>query len=113
MEHLINRKDLKQSYKDAPSTAGIYLIKNNQTGMNLMQPAQNAKGVINRHLFELKYGTHRNIKMQQDWNEYGEASFEFMVIKNVKPDEQNIKSVLEKMLNECREKFGITNDNIY
>ncbi len=113
MEELSNRKSLKQNYKDAPSTAGVYLIKNTQTGMNLLQSTQNVKGGINRRLFELKYGQDRNIKMQQDWNQYGEESFEFLIIKTVKADEQNIKSALKEMLNEYSIKLGITDDNSY
>lgn len=109
----MNRKELKQSYKDAPSTAGVYLIRNQNTGMILMQSAKNPKGIINRHIFELKYGQHRNAQLQQDWNSFGENAFEFSIIKTVKPDELNINNALDEMLAKCREEFSVTEDNSY
>lgn len=109
----MNRKELKQNYKNALTTAGVYLIKNTDTGMCLMQSAKNLKGIINRHLFELKYSQHRNVRLQQDWNTFGEGSFEFSVIKTVKPDELNIDMALDEMLTTCLEDFGVTDANSY
>ncbi|SQA96976.1 Uncharacterised protein [Cedecea neteri] len=48
MTEAINKKDLKQSYKDSPTTAGVYLIANTQTGHKLLASAANAQGVLNR-----------------------------------------------------------------
>lgn len=109
----MNRKELIQNYKDAPSTAGVYLIKNTNTNKYLIQSATNPKGAINRHLFELKYGQHRNRRLQQDWNDSGESAFEFSIINTVKPDEMNIQKALDEMLEASFLEFGVTDENSY
>lgn len=113
MTEAINKKDLKQSYKDSPTTAGIYLIANTQTGHKLLASAANAQGVLNRHLFELKFGQHRNKALQQAWNQYGEPAFEFTILEKVKPDEQNVKAALEKLLETWQQKLRIAHEHSY
>ncbi|QPB79524.1 GIY-YIG nuclease family protein [Proteus sp. GOKU] len=107
------RKELKQNYKDSPSTAGIYLIRNKLNKMSLIASAQNAQGVLNRHLFELKFGQHRNKALQAQWNEQGESAFEFLLITHVKPDEKNIKLALETLLDKYTLEYEITDENSY
>lgn len=113
MTETINKKDLKQGYKDAPTTAGIYLITNTQTGHRLLASAANAQGVLNRHLFELKFGQHRNKLLQQAWQQYGEAAFEFSMLERVKPDEKNINAALEKRLEAWQQKLRIADEQRY
>lgn len=113
MTETMNKKELKQSYKDGPTTAGIYLIANRQTGHKLLASAANAQGVLNRHLFELKFGQHRNKALQQAWNQYGESAFEFSVLEKVKPDEKNIKAALEKLLESWQQKLRIAHEHRY
>ena len=113
MTETINKKDLKQSYKDSPATAGIYLITNTQTGHKLLASAANVQGVLNRHRFELKFGQHRNKALQQAWNQYGESAFEFTVLEKVKPDEQNVKAALENLLEAWQKKLRIAHEHSY
>ncbi len=113
MTEAVNKKDLKQSYKDSPTTAGIYLITNTQTGHKLLASAANAQGVLNRHQFELKFGQHRNKALQQAWNQSGETAFEFTVLEKVKPDEQNVKAALENMLEAWQQKLRIAHEHSY
>ncbi|WP_227318991.1 GIY-YIG nuclease family protein [Cedecea davisae] len=110
MTEAINKKDLKQIYKNSPTTAGIYLITHTQSGHKLLGSAANAQGVLNRHLFELKFGQHRNKELQQAWNQYGEPAFEFSVLERVKPDEKNINAALEKLLEVWQQKLRIADE---
>lgn len=109
----LNKKNAKQEFKDSPSAAGVYLIRNTITNMRLLLSAQNARGALNRHQFELRYHQHRNRRMQAEWNEYGEAAFEFILLKNVKPDEKNIKEALSNMLDEYKQQYGSSDSNTW
>ncbi|MBT0383267.1 hypothetical protein [Morganella morganii] len=51
--------------------------------------------------------------MQAEWNEYGEAAFEFILLKNVKPDEKNIKEALSNMLDEYKQQYGSSDSNTW
>ena len=98
MNDSTTKKDLKQQYKNSVSNAGIYLITHKQNGTFLLGSAQNARGVLNRHQFELKFKQHRNKALQQDWDRDGENAFSLSVLETVKPDEKNIVSALEQLL---------------
>ncbi len=42
---------------------------------------------IKEHFFDLRGNSHKNAPLQQDWNEYGETAFEFLVILTCHPKE--------------------------
>lgn len=95
---MTNKKNAKQAYLQNPPLAGIYRIKNLQTGKQLLNSAQNPQGALERHRFELKFKQSRNPSLQQDWNHYGETEFTFELLEKIKPDEQNPKRALIGLL---------------
>lgn len=97
---ILDKKIAKQTYLQNPPLAGIYCIENRHTGKRLLNSAQNPKSALERHRFELKLKQNRNLALQQDWNQYGEAAFIFEVLEtleeNTKNPQQALTTLLEK-----------------
>ncbi len=85
---MTNRRILKQQYLETKIRAGVYAIRNLVTGRVFVSGSTNVQGVLNRHRFELRQGTHRNPLLKQEWSRYGESSFTFEVLDMVKPREE-------------------------
>lgn len=82
---MTNKQMLKQQYLETTSRAGVYVIRNEVTGRVLVAGSMNAQGMLNRHRFELRQGTHRNPLLSRDWVQYGESGFSFDILDMVKP----------------------------
>nr|MEE4268695.1 metalloregulator ArsR/SmtB family transcription factor [Candidatus Krumholzibacteria bacterium] len=77
------RKAKVQLYKQARKQAGIYGIRNRETGRLLLGSSLNLHGPLNRHRAELRFGSHRCRQLQEDWNAYGPEGFDFEVFDTV------------------------------
>ncbi|WP_109127506.1 GIY-YIG nuclease family protein [Dyella sp. C11] len=77
------RKALTQRYKLTLPPMGIFAIRNTITGRMLIDQSANLTGAMNRHLTELKLGTHRNQALMDDWRALGEASFTFDTLQRI------------------------------
>jgi biotin operon repressor len=71
---------LKKLYKENPPSAGIYKITNTSTGKVFLGKGMNVQGKLNGQRAQLKWGSHRNKELQNDWNQYGEDQFAFEVL---------------------------------
>jgi len=74
------KKELKQSYRQKPEAMGVYQIRNVVNERVFVGAALNLYGIINRHKFDLKLGSHRNEKLQADWLAFGGESFAFEIL---------------------------------
>lgn len=111
-----SKKELKDEYKQKKPNAGVFQIKNNKSGMILIEASSDIQSKWNRHRTELKFGSHRNKILQKDWNELGEESFIFSVLSKleVKDDEDfdlNSEVILLRELIE--EELDISNEMKY
>jgi hypothetical protein len=61
-------------------TAGIYKIVCKKTNKEYYGLSKNMLVAKRYHLNKLRQGKHWNIKLQRDYNSYGEDSFEFEVV---------------------------------
>ena len=94
---MTDKRSLKQNYLETTIRAGVYAIKNTVTGRTLVAGNMNVEGVLNRHRFELRHGTHRNVLLSQDWAAHGESSFTFEVLDRVKPREDSTFDVAREL----------------
>ena len=78
-----SKKELKSEYKQQKPDAGVLQIKNNANGKMLIEAATNIQSKWNRHRTELRFGSHRNKALQNDWNKNGETSFEMIIISRL------------------------------
>jgi hypothetical protein len=82
---LMNKKELKQAYKQKSLPMGVFLIRNVDNDKVLLVSSANIEGAINRHKFQLSKGLHPNARLQQDWNELGSQKFEFEILDQIVP----------------------------
>ena len=113
---MTNKRILKQQYLEIKIRAGVYAIKNLATGRVLVAGSTDVQGVLNRHRFELRHGTHRNPLLSQEWSLHGEASFIFEVLDVVKPSEDlafNVAHELEDLVALWRQEIPCQGDRGY
>jgi len=65
---------------------GIYAIIHKATGNQYVGQSSNIEKRFTQHRVDLKRGKHCNPKLQNAWNKYGEAEFEFMVLEECEAD---------------------------
>jgi len=91
------RADLKRAYKETPRQAGIFQIRNIQTGKILLGSSTNLHGPLNKHRFMLSIGSHDNAVLQQDWNRFGADAFTFEILEIVKPNDDPIFNIDDEL----------------
>jgi hypothetical protein len=77
--------DAKRRYKENPPPAGIYKITNKANGKVFIGKGINVRGILNGQQTQLKWGSHRNQALQEDWNRFGAEHFEFEVLDSLQP----------------------------
>jgi group I intron endonuclease len=81
------RAELRRAYKETPRQAGVFQIKNTQSGKILLGSSTNLRGPLNKHRFMLSIGKHDNAALQRDWNQLGAESFTFEILEVIKPSD--------------------------
>ncbi|MDQ1264908.1 MAG: hypothetical protein QG635_57, partial [Bacteroidota bacterium] len=84
----LDKKKLKEEYKNMVPPKGVFTIKNNVTGRVLLGSSMNLKGIFPKYKTMLNNGIHFNGKLQEDWKQYGEDSFIYEVVEalEIKPE---------------------------
>lgn len=59
---------------------GIYFITCNANGRVYVGSSVGIRSRLERHLYELRKGTHYNVKLQRAWWKYGDAQFTFQPV---------------------------------
>lgn len=77
------KKELKTAYKALKFPMGVFQIKNKTNGKLLVDSSLNMPAKWNRHHTTLKFGSHRNKALQQEWNQYGATSFEYSILEEI------------------------------
>ena len=81
----MDKRALKQQYKESPKPSGVYRVLNVAKGRSLVGSSVNVAAILNRHRAELRMGGHRNLTLQRDWNEVGDEGFTFEVLDALEP----------------------------
>lgn len=81
--HLITTKKKPIMEEVAKGTSGIYLIQCNVNGKNYIGSSRDIRARWTEHLNCLREKRHHSMKLQEDWNNFGESSFEFHVLEKV------------------------------
>ena len=80
-----DKKQLKKNYQQTPRTIGVFLIRNNLNDKVFLAAGVDLHGLMNRHRFQLKNGSHPNKQLQADWNESGSDNFAFEIVDELSP----------------------------
>lgn len=104
-----NRKiELKEMYKQMKRVTGVYQIKNNVNGKVFIGSCVDVDSMFNRVKFELKTGMDRIPGLLGDWKTYGEDSFSFEILEELKIKEdkyQDVKYELQQLEEKWLEKL--------
>ena len=107
-----SRKELQREYKERVKPTGVYQVRNIANGRVLLGSSLNLEGLLNRHRFTLRNGSHTNKALQKDWDEFGSDGFVFEVLEEVKVKDHpnfNLKdelTLLEQTWLEKLQPFG-------
>lgn len=91
------KKELKNEYKRKKLPMGVFQIKNTKNEKVLIDFSVDMISKWNRHLTELKFGSHRNKALQLDWNKYGADYFNFEVLSELEDSENEINDYQEDL----------------
>ena len=81
------KKELKEEYNLIKPGIGVFQIRNTVNGKIYIESSVNLDKIWNRHRVELNFGGHRNVSLQNDWNEFGEDHFKFEILSEIKQEE--------------------------
>ena len=87
----------RRSTNEAKRPMGVYRIRNNRNHKSYVGFDRDLSARIHRHKAELKFGSHRNRELQEEWNWFGEASFQFEVLDKLDHKETSQKSPIEEL----------------
>ncbi|MEK3785916.1 MULTISPECIES: GIY-YIG nuclease family protein [Paenibacillus] len=93
------RRELIEQYKEIKIEAGVYCIRNTQNGKCFVGSTPNLKSLSGKQ-FSLNAGSDLNRKLQQEWKEYGEDTFEIEVLELLKKEDSpyfDAKDALKKL----------------
>lgn len=79
-----SRHALTRQYKQTRPAAGVFTLTNLANGRVYVGGSLLLEGAMNRMRFELKFRSHRNKALQQDWIAQGPEQFSFSVVDQIK-----------------------------
>lgn len=62
---------------------GVYILRSNITGTSFIGSAPSMLNHLVKHFDKLSSNNHENASLQEMWNMYGSASFEFVCLESV------------------------------
>lgn len=106
----VRKRELLRHYKDNPPGAGVFALRCAASGFVYLNAAMNLQGALNRARFQLRLGGHRNLRLQQQWQQHGEAAFSFEVVDVLErregATEAQLRDDLNALLELWREELG-------
>ena len=82
-----DRRAKIREYKEAARPAGVFRVRNTETGRTLIGHSVDLPGMLNRQRFQLRSGAHPNGELQSDWRQWGADAFAFEVVDLLEPAE--------------------------
>ena len=93
----MDKSAVKNEYKQAKRPMGIYRIRNTGNDKSYIGCGTDLPAKINRHKAELKFGSHRNRELQEEWNLFGKSSFQFEVLDELDHKEGSQSRPIEEL----------------
>lgn len=95
---------------------GVFEIRSTVNGKILIEGSTNIPSKWNRYRTELRFGSHRNQQLQQDWNEFGEESFVLNILSELKiknDDNSDLNREIKLLKTLVEEDLNIEEEMIY
>ena len=100
----MNRKEAAKQFKDRKVPRGIFAVRCRVTGETWVDSSPNLGAARNGTWFQLRTGTHRDQRLQAEWNPHGEEAFEFEILETLDDDASPI--LLRDLLREKKRKWA-------
>lgn len=110
---MTRRRELKADYKREARPMGVYAVRDLVGNVAYVGTATDLPGILNRHRFELKLGSHRNVDLARAYDDHGPNAFVFEVLDKLEPTTESRLdhvSELETLLS-LRMEHGLTAEN--
>jgi hypothetical protein len=94
------KKELKELYKQMKFPIGVFQIRNIANNKIFLGSSVNLSAVWNSLQFQLNLGTYPNNELQAEWKKFGENSFVFEILCEIKQDDspdRNYKKEAEEL----------------
>jgi hypothetical protein len=93
----MDKSTVKKDYKQTKRVMGVYRIRNTRSEKSYIGFSIDLTSRINRHKSELKFGSHRNVELSEEWISLGESAFEFEVLDKLDHKEDSQASPVEEL----------------
>jgi group I intron endonuclease len=104
-EDIMNDTKIKSNTETLQDTlnqkSGIYKIINKLDGKYYVGSTKDFNKRWRTHKYKLIRGIHKNQKLQNAWNKYGESNFEMIICKYIEPDRTLLLMTEQQYLNEA------------
>lgn len=99
----IKKKEFITEWKERHPEMGVVSAKCTATGDEFYDVSKDTTTWFNRYRFELNGNRHRNKRLQELWNTYGEDGFEFATVSALKYEKmEDVKAKdLKELLELC------------
>jgi hypothetical protein len=97
VEKDMDKSSAKRDYKQAKRPMGVYRIRNKRNGKSYVDFSVDLPARINRNKTELKFGSHRNKELLEEWKSSGESSFEFEILDELAHQENRQTDPIEEL----------------
>lgn len=84
---MINKKEMKQQYKEMKQPMGIYRITNLLNGKIYIGSSKSVDTIFNSARFQLKMGSYFIKDLQKDFTCHGEENFSFDIVDHLEPND--------------------------
>ncbi|MCI2809387.1 NUMOD3 domain-containing DNA-binding protein [Eoetvoesiella caeni] len=88
--------------------SGVYAIRNRVTGDFYVGSSKNIRNRWAVHKYQLSKGTHGSSRLRNAWGEYGEAAFEFLLLKIVLGSRAEIYAAEQQYLDSFKPSYNIS-----
>lgn len=81
----MDRKALKQQYKETVHPMGVFRVFNTANEKSFIGTSTNIPAMLNRQKAQLQMGAHPVAALQSDWNSLGPDVFTFETLDTIQP----------------------------
>lgn len=81
------KKAMVAEWKERHPEMGVVSVKCTATGEQFYEATRDTATWFNRHRFQLNWKHHRNKRLQELWNRYGENGFALAVVSDLEYEE--------------------------
>jgi hypothetical protein len=84
------KKQLINAYKERSrtQTGGVYLVRNRENGKVFVDLSADMAAAVNRFNFARQMNSCINVKLNNDWAQFGADAFDFEVAETIEKNEQ-------------------------